>query len=64
MADQVSSKWASLGPESITWNLTGAIKELYIGTEGNLTQKKMEEFFSVDGFFRNATPGYFNLVRT
>jgi hypothetical protein len=35
-------------------NLTGAIKELFIGSEGNLTQKKMKEFFAEDGYFKRA----------
>lgn len=39
-------------------NLTSTIKAEYIG-RGNLTQRKMEEFFQTDEWFRNATPNFF-----
>lgn len=38
--------------------LTSTIKEEYIG-RGNLTQRKMEEFFQDDDLFWHASPGFF-----
>lgn len=40
-------------------NLTSTIKGQYLGWEGNLTQKRMEEFFRIDEFFWYATPNFF-----
>jgi hypothetical protein len=39
--------------------VTQAFKDIYIGREGNLTQKRMEDFFRTDKFFHYATPNFF-----
>ena len=36
------------------------IRRIYIGTDGNLNQAKMEEFFHNDANFFEPTLGFFN----
>ncbi len=43
--------------------ITGEIANQYIGPEGNLTQRKMEIYFSKDENFKYATPGFFTSVK-
>jgi hypothetical protein len=39
--------------------IVNEIRRHYIGTDGNLTQKRMEAFFHNDADFRDFTPGFF-----
>ena len=46
-------------PRCAQQTVTETFKNIYIGREGNLTQKRMEEFFRTDKFFHYATPNFF-----
>ena len=46
-------------PRCAQKTVTQTFKDIYIGREGNLTQKRMEDFFRTDKFFHYATPNFF-----
>ena len=49
---------------TISWKdmkvIADAIRRHYIGTDGSLTQREMEEFFYNDANFSDPTPGFFS----